>query len=126
MLIREQSQSTLLWLIFLTTLSNTVTFGLAYSCSDHRKGTTNDSDFWFLCQQAATQILGLAIMCFPLWSKDGLPRLPWVAPAIAVLVLSLIAVPLYLYAPTEWSSFLILVGGAIQTFLVLQLGLLGA
>jgi hypothetical protein len=68
-----------------------------------------------------TQIVSLFVICIPLRTKVDLPRLPWLLPAISVFVLTIASIPLYLYAPTEWSSFFMLVGGAIQTFLTLQL-----
>ncbi|KIH93606.1 hypothetical protein SPBR_04294 [Sporothrix brasiliensis 5110] len=120
-----RSQSTLLWLIMVTTVSNTVTFALSYNYSSHTPGAWNEADFWALIQQAITQLIGLAITIFPLFKNKHLTRWAWQAPSVVVSCLTIASIPLYLYAPTEWSSCTMLVGGAIQTFLTLQLAILG-
>ncbi|CAK7217483.1 hypothetical protein SCUCBS95973_003168 [Sporothrix curviconia] len=119
------SQSTLIWLVLVTTVSNTITFALSYNYSTHERGAWRDADFWALVQQAITQLIGLAITMVPLAKNPSVPPWAWQAPSLFIGLLTAVSIPLYLFAPTEWSSFTMLVGGAIQTFLTLQLAILG-
>ncbi|CAK7206884.1 hypothetical protein SEUCBS139899_009691 [Sporothrix eucalyptigena] len=120
-----RSQSTLIWLILATTVSNTVTFALSYNYSTHTLGAWHEADFWALVQQAITQLIGLAITIVPLVKNKYAHRWAWQAPSIFVVCLTVVSIPLYVFVPTEWSSLTMLVGGAIQTFLTLQLAILG-
>jgi len=102
-------------------LSNVWTFALAYNYSDHTPGTTKDADFWFLMQSCITQGFTLIISGIPLKADPRLRKRTWVPPMLLALVCTVIAPPLYLAAPTEWSSFVGLVATGIQAFMVLQL-----
>ncbi|KAI1027141.1 hypothetical protein LB504_008040 [Fusarium proliferatum] len=114
--------TTILWLTFVgTTLSNTWTFALAYNYSDHKPGTTKDADFWFLMQSCITQGFTLIISGIPLRADSRLRKRTWVPPMLLALICTIIAPPLYLTAPTEWSSFVGLIATGIQAFMVLQL-----
>ncbi|KAL9570952.1 hypothetical protein ACKAV7_005289 [Fusarium commune] len=114
--------TTILWLTFVgTTLSNVWTFALAYNYSDHSPGTTKDADFWFLMQSCITQGFTLIISGIPLKADPRLRKRTWVPPMLLALVCTVIAPPLYLAAPTEWSSFVGLIATGIQGFMVLQL-----
>ncbi|KAF5546761.1 salicylate hydroxylase [Fusarium napiforme] len=114
--------TTILWLTFIgTTLSNVWTFALAYNYSDHKPGTTKDADFWFLMQSCITQGFTLIISGIPLRADPRLRKRTWVPPMLLALVCTIIAPPLYLTAPTEWSSFVGLIASGIQAFMVLQL-----
>ncbi|CAK7229963.1 hypothetical protein SEUCBS140593_007424 [Sporothrix eucalyptigena] len=108
-----------------TTVSNTVTFALSYNYSTHTLGAWHEADFWALVQQAITQLIGLAITIVPLVKNKYAHRWAWQAPSIFVVCLTVVSIPLYVFVPTEWSSLTMLVGGAIQTFLTLQLAILG-
>lgn len=66
------------------------------------------------------QLLGLLISALLEWKTGGLPKWRWVLPSAIAACCSIIAIPLYLILPTEWSSFLSLVAGATQSFMVLQ------
>ncbi|KAF5601774.1 salicylate hydroxylase [Fusarium pseudocircinatum] len=114
--------TTILWLTFIgTTLSNVWTFALAYNYSEHTPGTTKDADFWFLMQSCITQGFTLIISGIPLRADPRLRKRTWIPPMFLALICTVIAPPLYLTAPTEWSSFVGLVAGGIQAFMVLQL-----
>lgn len=102
-------------------MSNVWTFALAYYYSDHLPGTTKDADFWFLLQGCITQVFTLIISGIPLKADSRLRKRIWVPPMILALICTLIAPPLYLTAPTEWSSFVVLIATGIQAFMVLQL-----
>ncbi|KAF5711762.1 salicylate hydroxylase [Fusarium mundagurra] len=105
----------ILWLTFVgTTLSNVWTFALAYSYSDHKPGTTKDADFWFLMQSCITQGFTLIISGIPLRADPRLPKRTWVPPMLLALICTIIAPPLYLTAPTEWSSFVGLIASGLK------------
>ncbi|KAI1015759.1 hypothetical protein LB505_012012 [Fusarium chuoi] len=109
--------TTILWLTFIgTTLSNVWTFALAYNYSDHKPGTTKDADFWFLMQSCITQGFTLIISGIPLRANPVLRKRTWVPPMLLALMCTIIAPPLYLTAPTEWSSFVCLIATGIQAF----------
>ncbi|KAF5981977.1 hypothetical protein FBULB1_4479 [Fusarium bulbicola] len=114
--------TTILWLTFIgTTFSNVWTFAFAYNYSDHTPGTTKDADFWFLMQNCITQGFTLIISGILLRADPRLRKLIWVPPMLLALICTIIAPPLYVNAPTEWSSFVGFLAGGIQGFMVLQL-----
>ncbi|CAK7200139.1 hypothetical protein SEUCBS139899_002829 [Sporothrix eucalyptigena] len=120
-----ESVSTIVWLILTTVVFNTATFALTYYYSPHTRGTWKDADFWSLIQQAITQLIGVAIAAASLMETEDNSSWTWQIPCVVVFCLTAISIPLYLYIPTEWSSFTMLVGGAVQTFLTLQLAIIG-
>ncbi|RYN45873.1 hypothetical protein AA0118_g12754 [Alternaria tenuissima] len=95
-------------------------FCFGYTDSHHLRGTTNDADFWFLIAATLTQLQGLAVSALLERSRGCLPKWRWVIPAAFAGACSIVAIPLYLYIPTEWSSLFSLVAGIIQAFLVSQ------
>jgi hypothetical protein len=111
----------ILWIFFGCAVIATVLFTLGYSHSTHLRGTTSDADFWFLIQATLMQIVGLAISALLEWRRGGLPKWRWCLPTAIAGASSMMAVPLYLVVPKEWSSFLSLVAGATQSFMTLQL-----
>jgi hypothetical protein len=96
------------------------TFAMGYNHSEHKPGTVNDADFWFLTQASISQGFGLATACLPLWKASAVPKWSWMPPMVIALLCTLLAPPLYVVAPTEWSSFLTLVATAVQGFVALQ------
>jgi hypothetical protein len=107
-----QTITTILWLTFAgIALCNIWTFALAYYCSTHKPGTTKDADFWFLLQGCITQCFGLAISCLPLLKEPLLPRWSWMPPMVFALLCTVLAPPLYVTLPTEWSSFRVVLFG---------------
>ncbi|KAK0751301.1 hypothetical protein B0T18DRAFT_361708 [Schizothecium vesticola] len=116
----------LLWLTFLiTALCNVWTFSEGYRLSPHDSGTTQDSDFWFLLQGCISQVFGMGYMIIPLLKKTQVRRRFWLPPTIVAMICTVLAVPLYVSSPKEWSAFCMLTGTAVQAFLSLQLALAG-
>ncbi|KAH6626575.1 hypothetical protein B0J18DRAFT_425155 [Chaetomium sp. MPI-SDFR-AT-0129] len=114
----------LLWTTFaVTAVSNVVFFALGCIYSPHKPGTPEDADFWFLLQSCVSQFFGLAWLAIPLWHNPHVPRRSWIAMVGVAAVCTVVAAPLYLYVPTEWSTFVASTGGAIQAFLSLQLAI---
>lgn len=111
----------ILWLaLFGCAVTSTAFFALGYAHSLHLRGTTKDADFWFLIQATIMQLLGLVVSALLERKSGGLPKWRWVLPTAIAGACSITAIPLYLVVPTEWSSFLSLVAGATQSFMVLQ------
>jgi hypothetical protein len=96
-------------------------FALGYSRSLHLQGTIDDADFWFLIQATLVQVQGLVVSALLGQKRGRLPRWRWAIPAAVAAVCSVMAIPLYLSVPKEWSSFLSLVAGTTQSFMILQL-----
>ncbi|TKA58738.1 hypothetical protein B0A55_11604 [Friedmanniomyces simplex] len=114
--------SFLLWAVYaLIVLVTIPTFVKAYLCSAHTPGTTSDADFWFLVQSSATQLFGLAFGTAPIKSSKGGPLLWWLVPTLLAGVTTCLAPVLYVTVPTEWSSYCLLTGAAVQAFMLLQI-----
>lgn len=120
----------LMWSAFMATLLTAIpTIALGYRSSPHIHGSSADADFWFLLQNCAMTFLGLAIMILPTFQAQSLPRLIkttlwiWLGFATTCCVVAPIT---YLYLPTEWSQCLIVISGAIQIFVTLQVSLTAA
>lgn len=110
-----------LWLtLFACAVTSTAFFALGYAHSPHRQGSINDPDFWFLVQSSIVQLLGLVVSARLEWKNVNLSKWRWVLPTVIAGVCSIMAIPCYLVAPTEWSSFLSLVAGSTQSFMVWQ------
>jgi hypothetical protein len=115
----------ILWLVFIScAVAPAALFALGYSRSLHLQGTANDADFWFLIQATLVQIQGLVVSALLERKRGRLPRWRWAIPAAIAGACSIVAIPLYLTVPKEWSSFLSLVAGTTQSFMILQLFLL--
>jgi chromate transport protein ChrA len=111
----------ILWsALFSCAVTSIAFFALGYANSPHLQGTTNDADFWFLIQATIMQLLGLIVSALLERKSGGLPKWRWALPTAIAGACSITAIPLYLVVPTEWSSFLSLVAGATQSFMVLQ------
>jgi len=122
----QTKMTMLLWLTFLiTAVCNVWTFSMGYGRSSHEPGTTLDDDFWFLLQGCISQFFGMGYMIIPLLNSAQVRRRFWLPPMMIALVCTVLAVPLYLISPKEWSAFCMLTGSATQAFLSLQLALAG-
>jgi hypothetical protein len=99
---------------------------LAWSHSDYIAGSAKDADFWWLVQSTIMQVLGLLTLSVPIWQGSKLPSQnwfwTWLFIGIAALA-TILAIPLYLYAPVAYSSTLVFLATASQSFVVLQLAL---
>jgi hypothetical protein len=112
----------ILWTGVITNaLALPVFFTLGYSRSLHLQGTTNDADFYFLIQATLVQVQSLVNSALLERKRGHLPKWRWAIPAAIAAGCSTMAIPLYLTVPKEWSSFLSLVAGTIQSFMILQL-----
>ncbi|KAF8851270.1 hypothetical protein BDZ45DRAFT_767228, partial [Acephala macrosclerotiorum] len=121
-----QSINTILWATFISNIVLTIPFlWKAYEFSSHSPGTQYDADFWFLVQSCASQLVGLLISALGLYRKSSVSMWMWVLPIVFAAICNIVAMPLYLKVPTEWSSYCVVVAGAIQSFMVLQLAIAG-
>jgi hypothetical protein len=114
-----------MWLTFIATVIVALpTFAVAFQYSPHTPGTTRDADFWFLLQACSMQFLGLLTIGIPMWKGKELSGHSWCWSwgFMGLAVGCTTAAPFaYCKAPTEWSSFLGIVAGAIQAFVTLQI-----
>ncbi|KAI4199778.1 MAG: hypothetical protein LQ350_004405 [Teloschistes chrysophthalmus] len=118
--------NTCLWATFSSNICLTIPFlWKAYQFSPHTRGTPQDSDFWFLVQSSVSQSIGLLIAALGLWKLKSTPLWVWLSPTVMAAICNMLTMPLYLFAPTEWSSFCAVVAGAIQSFMILQLAIAG-
>ena len=95
----------------------------AYQFLPHKSGTSSDADFWFLVQICVSQFVGLILSAGGLWRQSPGSIQYWLPPTLLAVVCIVLAVPLYLFTPTEWSNFAVIVAGAIQSVLILQLAI---
>ncbi|KAL2058591.1 hypothetical protein ABVK25_001319 [Lepraria finkii] len=118
--------SSSLWLSLLVFLVSIPTVALAWQYSTHESGTPHDADFWFQIQNSCMTILNFAILAIPIWRSKALPEKMsfwiWVLLIGASLCVG-VAPVIYLFGPTEWSSFMSIVAGIVQAFLTLQIAL---
>ncbi|KAF2456357.1 hypothetical protein BDY21DRAFT_346889 [Lineolata rhizophorae] len=87
-----------------------VTFAFGYFYSAHEPGTAKDADFWFLIQGCTTQLFSLVVAGLILRQEKRASKLIWGTPTGIALISTILAIPLYLMVPTEWSAFLVMVG----------------
>lgn len=117
----KKYKALILWLAFFScAVAPIPLFSLGYARSTHLQGTANDADFWFLILATATQIQGLLVSSLLEWERDSLPKWRWGIPAALAGASSIMAAALYVHVPTEWSSFLSLVAGTTQSFMISQ------
>jgi hypothetical protein len=118
----KMANAFILWLVvFSCAVAPAALFALGYSRSLHLQGTANDADFLFLIQATLVQVQGLVVSALLERKRSRLPRWRWAIPAAVATACSIVAIPLYLSVPKEWSTFLSLVAGTIQSFMILQL-----
>ncbi|KAH7416910.1 hypothetical protein BKA64DRAFT_656489 [Cadophora sp. MPI-SDFR-AT-0126] len=111
----------ILWLTYFCCAITSVGFyALGYSHSLHIAGSTNDPDFWFLMQGCVSQLLGLAASALLEWKSGGYQKWRWRLPMGIAVLCSVLATPLYVLVPTEWSSFLTFITSTTQSFILLQ------
>jgi hypothetical protein len=117
----KRVRASISWLaFFICAVAPIPLFSLGYVRSSHLQGTANDADFWFLILATLTQIQGLLVSALLEWKRDRLPKWRWAIPAAVAGACSIVAIPLYLCVPKEWSSFLSLVAGTTQSFIISQ------
>ncbi|KAH7064451.1 hypothetical protein BKA63DRAFT_558363 [Paraphoma chrysanthemicola] len=117
----KKVRASISWLaIFSCAVAPIPLFSLGYVRSTHLQGTANDADFWFLILAMLTQIQGLVVSALLEWKRGRLPKWRWAIPAAVAGACSIMAIPLYLNVPKAWSSFLSLVAGIIQSFMISQ------
>jgi hypothetical protein len=111
----------ILWLVFFScAVAPIPLFSFGYVRSLHLQGTANDADFWFLILATLTQVQGLLVSALLEWERGRLPKWRWAVPAAIAGACSIVAIPIYLTVPKEWSSFLSLIAGTTQSFMISQ------
>ncbi|ORY15962.1 hypothetical protein BCR34DRAFT_143714 [Clohesyomyces aquaticus] len=119
--VSKRDGAIILWSTFFgCAVTSTALFALGYAHSPHLQGSTHDADFWFLIQTTTMQLLGLGASALLGWNSGDIPKWRWALPTGIAGACSITAIPIYLVVPTEWSTFLSLVAGGTQSFLLLQ------
>lgn len=107
--------------------------------SDHKVGKFKNDSFWSQLQSSIAQSIGLLIASLSLWKRFKKERQnswdenrrqrkrywAWIVPTIVSFLCAVLAIPLYVVAPTDWSAFMSMVSIAIQTLVIAQLALTG-
>ena len=115
-----------MWTTFFGNVAVTIPlFWKAYQFSEHVPGSRLDADFWFLIQSCATQLVSLMVAGVGMWLQQPMSPWAWLPPVVLAAICTVLAVPLYTSVPAEWSALLTVFAGAIQSFLVLQLAIVG-
>lgn len=104
-------------------LSASITI-VAFYHSSHQKGKSSEADFYQLISNSLFQLLSNLILVLPTIYNSRLHGHAWFwtwSLALVSTVCAVLAVPLYLIAPTEWSMVVGCVASVAAAFSTLQL-----
>jgi hypothetical protein len=100
---------------------------VGWSSSETEPGATVDSDFWWLLSSAICQLLSLATFALNLWTmQEPLlvgKRWTWLL-IITGVVLTILAIVLYLSASVRLGWMAICLSNAVTAFLQVQIAIL--
>ncbi|KAF1833375.1 hypothetical protein BDW02DRAFT_570049 [Decorospora gaudefroyi] len=115
------SSTAILWSTFMvTTVAAVPLFAMGTRYSEHHAGTIEDADFYFLIQANLVQVLGIVLSYIPVWKSGQVPKRVGIPLTVLGIFLTILAIPVFLHLPKEWSNFLTMIGAFIQAFMVLQ------
>lgn len=120
----KNTNSALTFLVPVLSLLSCIPTALAWMHSAHLPGTTSDADFYQLISNSTMQILSTLTLIIPTFSNARLVSQAWFWTWVLAgtsTVCSVVAVPLYLNTPTEWSAAVGFVGNVMGAFVTLQL-----
>jgi hypothetical protein len=120
----KNANSTLAFLIPVFSLLSCIPAALAWVHSTHQIGTVQEADFFQLLSNSAMQLLGTLTLIIPTIFNARLVGQAWFwtwVLATASTICSIVAVPIYLTVPTEWSAAISFAGNVMQGFVTLQL-----
>lgn len=120
----RSTTATLLFLVPIICLLSGIPAALAWSHAPSKAGTVDDADFFSLIATSALQILSTVTLIWPTVFNSGLARLSWVwtwVLAISSVCCTGVAIPLYLFVPTSWSSLVSFGSCVAQALVTLQL-----
>ena len=108
-------------LIFVTILLCVIPGVIGANHTLHKPGAWTDADFFYLAQNSAMQLLGVFSTTFFMY-HDVAPTfetrlLTWIC-LVASGVCAVVAIPLYLKEPTEYSACVAFAGGVSQGIMV--------
>jgi hypothetical protein len=123
-----QWTSTLVAISGVTILLAMVPTYMAWTRSPYSRGSTSDSDFWWLIQSSIMALLSLLTLSIPIYenSRSAQKGQTWFWTwwfISAATVAALLAPVLYVLVPTAYSGATVFVASACQAFVVLQLSL---
>ncbi|PVH71051.1 hypothetical protein DL98DRAFT_577582 [Cadophora sp. DSE1049] len=118
----QGTTSTLAFLVPVLSLISSIPIFLAWMYSDHQTGNTSDANFWQLISGSSMQFLSILTILIP--TIFNIRKMAWFWTwilAATSIICAIMAIPLYLYAPTKWSTMLSFVGSVAGAFVTLQL-----
>jgi hypothetical protein len=120
----QGANATLTFLVPTISLLACIPAFLAWTHSSHQVGSISDADFYQTVSNSVMQLLGIVTLIVPTAYNERLVRMAWFWTWLLASVSAtcgIVAVPLYLYLPTEWSASLSFVSSVAQAFVILQL-----
>jgi hypothetical protein len=120
----SNTKAALTFLVPVLSFLSCIPAALAWTQSAHQPGTTSDADFFQLISNTAMQLLGNMTLIIPTVSNARLVGQAWLWTWVLAgtsTVCAIMAIPLYLNAPTEWSGTVSFAGNVMQAFVALQL-----
>jgi len=96
----------------------------ALKSSSSVPGSTSEADFWLQTINSIIQLAGFVTLLLPIYR--GTAAKEWIGTWILTvfgIISSIIAVPLYLFAPVSWSALFSWMASSVQLLAVLQVAL---
>ncbi|KAI1142579.1 hypothetical protein F5Y05DRAFT_231767 [Hypoxylon sp. FL0543] len=105
-------------------LASLVPMCMAWNKSADAPGSTDDSDFLISIQNAIIQSVGLALTLYTVQRRSEEHRVAWMCAiflTVCGVVCACVAVPMYLFLPTRWSTLASYGGSLTQLCVILEI-----
>ncbi|KAI0849306.1 hypothetical protein F5Y00DRAFT_261775 [Daldinia vernicosa] len=130
--IRQESpltfqMSTLIFIVFTAVALSFIPMGMAWSRSTNTPGSTQDPDFYLQIQNMMLQLLGLSTAMLVAHQRLSDNKTAWNYACyftVAGVICTILAVPVYAFVSTIWSSFASYLATVMQVGATLQLALI--
>ncbi|KAI0108206.1 hypothetical protein F4814DRAFT_455024 [Daldinia grandis] len=119
--------STLIFIVLTVVAISFVFMGMAWSRSSNAPGSADDPDFYLQIQNTILQLLGLSTAMLVAHQRLFNDVTAWkyaICFSVAGALCAVLAVALYLFVPTIWSSFASFLAAIMQIGAMLQLALI--
>lgn len=99
----------------------------ALKSSSSAPGSTSEADFWLQIINSIIQLAGFLTLLLPIYRETAAKEWigTWILTVLGIIS-SIVAVPLYLFAPLSWSAFFSWMASSVQLLAVLQVTLVAA
>ena len=115
---------TLAFLVPIVSVFSCVPAALVWYHSPHQVGALQDADFYQMLTNTTMQLRSVVTVVVPTLYNNRLIKQAWFCTwilAACSTFCAIVAVPLYLVVPTEWSFTVSFAGSVAQAFVTLQL-----